>query len=124
MSNLDNQYPKIQIYSEIAPVKGESDIVFESTHPFVIEFFEEEFDFKRNVQYNIADIIHDLLLILTNHKKSHYEEQDKLDIKTNESQLDMQLALEHEANKINDVMQEVLVNMTLGNSRFYYYCHT
>src|SRR5699024_3956121 len=124
MSNLDNRYPKIQIYSELAPVKGESDIVFESTHPFVIEFFEEEFDFIRNVEHNIADIMHDLLLILTNLLTSLYEGQGILDIKTNERHLEIQLALEHEASKINDVMQEGLVNMTLGNSRFDYYCHT
>src|SRR5699024_11552072 len=93
ISNYDNQYHKIQIYSENSSVKCEIDIVFESTHPFVIEFFEEEFDFKRNVQYNIADIIHDLLLILTNLQTSLYEEKDTLDIKTNESHLDMQLAL-------------------------------
>ncbi len=124
MSNLGNQYPKIQIYSDIVYVKGERDVVFESTHPFVIEFFEEEFDFKRNVQYNIAEIAHDLLLILTHLQTSLYEEQNTLDIETNESHLDMQLALEHEASKINDVMQEGLVNMTLGNKIFYYRCYT
>src|SRR5699024_10802964 len=97
--------------------------LFELTIPFVIKFIEEEFDFKSNVQYNIADIIHDLLLILTNFQTSLYEEKDTLDIKTNESHLDMQLALEHEASKINDVMQEGLVNMTLDICIFYYYFH-
>src|SRR5699024_8147726 len=104
-------------------VKGESDIVFESTHPFVIEFFEEEFDFKSNVQYNIADIIHDLLLILTNLQTSLYEEKDTLDIKTNESHLDMQVAREHEASKIHEVGQDRLVHLTLDSRIFYYYSH-
>ncbi len=123
MSNLDNQYPKIQIYSDIVYVKGERDVIFESTHPFVIEFFEKEFDFKRNVQYNIADIVNNLLLILTDLQTSLYEEQNTLGIETNESNLDMQLTLEHEVSKINDVMQEGLVNMTLENKIFYYHCY-
>lgn len=111
MNRLENRsYPLVQIYSD-------QNIIFESYHPSVIEFFEYDLDYVKDKIYPIADTTQNLIKILTDLQTDLDMEHSSLQ----EDDVDY-IHIGEEIAKIDVIMHQGLILGILDNLAFNYVC--